>query len=150
MILISGCLSGDNPSYDGTLKVNEKLRELVKNNLAIPACPELLGGLKVPRERSEIFGASGEDVIARKCRVISESGKDVTENFLKGAVMTLSIAKKYNIKKAVLKSNSPACGCGRIYDGTFKARLIEGYGVTSALLRMNDIEVVDENTFLNS
>jgi len=71
-------------------------------------------------------------------------------NFLKGAVMTLSIAKKYNIKKAVLKSNSPACGCGRIYDGTFKARLIEGYGVTSALLRMNDIEVVDENTFLNS
>ncbi len=150
MILISGCLSGDNPSYDGTVKANKKMRTLVEKNKAIPVCPELLGGLKVPRERNEIFGASGEDVIAGKCRVISESGRDVTENFIRGAETVLSIAKKYNIKKAVLKSKSPACGCGQIYDGTFKARLIKGDGVVSALLKMNGIEVVDENTFLNS
>ncbi|MBU4377012.1 MAG: DUF523 domain-containing protein [Candidatus Omnitrophica bacterium] len=150
MILISGCLNGHNPSYDGVVKVNENMRDLVKNNRAIPVCPELLGGLSVPRERNEIKGSSGEDVIAGKCRVMSESGKDITKAFLRGAEIVLSIAKKHNIKKAVLKSKSPACGCGQIYDGTFTGRLIKGDGVTCALLKMNGIEVIDEITFENT
>lgn len=150
MMLISGCLSGDNPSFNGTVKISEKARDLVKNNIAIPVCPELLGGLSVPRERNEIKGADGKDVIAGKRRVMSEGGKDVTEAFLKGAEAALSIAKKHNVKKAVLKSKSPACGCGRIYDGTFAGRLIKGDGVTCALLKMNGIEVIDEITFENT
>ncbi|HEY5576635.1 MAG TPA: DUF523 domain-containing protein, partial [Clostridiaceae bacterium] len=40
-----------------------------------------------------------------------------------------------------LKSKSPSCGCGRIYDGTFSGRVIEGNGVTAELLIRNGIKV---------
>ena len=141
MILISGCLCGNNPSYNGTIKANAKLRKLVEQGKAIPVCPELLGGLSRPRERSEIYGGTGEQVLLGKCAVITESGKDVTKNFIRGAKKALLIAKKNGIKKAVLKAHSPACGSGLIYDGTFTGRLIKGDGVASALLKKNNIGV---------
>lgn len=142
MILISGCLCGDNPSYDGIIKVSAKLRKLVARGKAISVCPELLGGLSVPRERSEIAGGTGKQVLLGKCAVKTKGGKDVTKNFIRGAKKVLLIAKKNGIKKAVLKAYSPACGCGLIYDGTFTGKLIKGDGVTSALLRKNNIRVI--------
>lgn len=147
MILVSGCLSGNNMFYNGAAKINGRIRKLVESGKAIPVCPELLGGLPIPRERSEIAGGTGEDVLSGKCKVISEGGKDFTVNFINGAKAVLAIAKKYNIKKAVLKSNSPACGCGRIYDGTFTGRLIAGDGVACAILKKNNIEVMSDRQF---
>ncbi len=142
MILVSGCLSGDNSFYNGVSKVSEPIKKLVEENKAIPVCPELLGGLSVPRERSEIKGGTGQDVLAGRCKVVTESGKDITTDFIAGARNTLSLAKKYNIKKAILKSRSPACGCGQIYNGSFTEKVIEGDGVTCALLKINGIEVI--------
>jgi len=148
MILVSGCLSGNNPFYNGITKVNAHIRKLVEQGKAIPACPELLGGLPIPRERSEIAGGTGENVLSGRSKVISEGGKDVTENFINGAKAVLAIAKKHGIKKAVLKARSPACGCGQIYNGTFTGKLVEGNGVTCALLKKNNIEVISDLRFL--
>lgn len=145
MILVSGCLSGDNSFYNGVSKVIEPIKKLVEENKAIPVCPELLGGLSVPRERSEIKGGTGQDVLAGRCKVVTESGKDITTDFIAGARRTLSLAKKYNVKKAVLKSRSPACGCGQIYNGSFTEKVIEGDGVACALLKINGIEVIRDD-----
>ncbi len=135
MILVSGCLSGNNGFYNGKIEASEPVKKLVLENKAIPVCPELLGGLKIPRERSEIKGGTGKDVISGKCRVVTEFGKDVTNHFIDGAESVLTLAKKYKAKRAILKSLSPACGCGEIYDGTFTKVIIKGDGVTSALLK---------------
>lgn len=150
MLLISGCLSGNNRFYNGVSKVCQPIRKHVEENKAITVCPELLGGLSAPRERSEIKGGTGIDVLARRCKVITEFGKDVTVNFIEGAEAALSLVKKYNIKKAILKSRSPACGCGEIYDGSFTGRLIKGDGVTCALLKINGLEVIRDEEFLKS
>ena len=150
MILVSGCLSGNNRFYNGDSKICEPLQKLVKENKAIPACPELLGGLGIPRERSEIRGGAGIDVLKGRCKVITERGRDVTNSFIAGAEAVLSLARKHNIKKAVLKSRSPACGCGEIHDGFLKGCLIKGDGVTCALLKINGIEVITEEEFLKS
>lgn len=147
MILVSGCLSGNNSFYNGTSKTYELIKRLVKENKAMPVCPELLGGLPLPRERSEIKGGTGKDVLKGKCKVVTKSGKDVTANFIAGAESVLSVAKKYNVKKAILKSHSPACGCGEIYDGSFTGNLIKGDGVTCALLKINAVEVIRGGEF---
>jgi len=150
MILVSGCLSGDNSFYNGTSKVCEPIKNLVKENKAIPVCPEILGGLPVPRERSEIKAGTGIGVLKRRCKVITEFEKDVTDNFVNGAEAVLSLAKKYNIKKAVLKSRSPSCGRREIYDGSFTGSLIKGEGVTCALLKINGIDVINDEEFLKA
>ena len=64
-----------------------------------------------------------------------EEGKDVTHEFLKGAYATLEVARKNNIRTVILKSKSPSCGIGEIYDGSFKGKLMKGNGVTAALLK---------------
>lgn len=148
MILVSGCLSGSNNFYNGTSKVCEPIKKLVEQNKAIAVCPELLGGLPASRDRSEIKSGTGADVLERKCRVVTELGKEVTSNFIAGAEALLSLVKKYNIKSAILKSRSPSCGCGEIYDGSFTGRLIKGDGVCSALLKINGVEVTSDEEFL--
>ena len=150
MILVSGCLSGSNSFYNGRSRVCKLIKKLAEENKAIPVCPELLGSLSVPRERSEIKGGTGVDVLAKKCRVITISGRDVTDNFIAGAKHVLSLAKKYSVKKAILKSRSPACGCGEIYDGSFTGKAIKGDGVTCALLKMNGVEVIKDEDFIKS
>ncbi len=134
IILCSACLLGINCRYDGRSNLNEKVLRLAKNHILIPVCPEQLGGLPTPREYSE----------RKEKRVFTKSGKEVTENFEKGAKEVLKIAKLFGIKIAVLKENSPSCGVRKIYDGTFSKRLIEGSGVTAELLKKNKIKVISE------
>ena len=131
MILVSACLAGIDCAYDGKHRLNSKIKEMVDKKEAIPVCPEVLGGRTVPRTKAEIKAGAIE--------VIDENGIDVTHEFLKGAEKTLEIAKKYNIKEAVLKSKSPSCGVGKVYDGSFKGKLINGDGITVALLKRNRI-----------
>lgn len=110
----------------------------------IPVCPEQLGGLSTPRPPAEIVGGDGGDVLDRCASVITVQGEDKTREFLCGAHQTLEIAKSHNATAAVLKSNSPSCGCGLIYDGTFTGELVDGDGVTSALLRRQGIQVMTD------
>ncbi len=137
MILCNACLLGINCKYDGTSNKNKKVLKLAKNFILIPVCPEILGGLPIPREPSERKGK----------KVITKSGKDVTKYFEKGAREVLKICKILKIKKAILKQKSPSCGCGKIYDGTFSGKLIKGDGVTAKLLKKNKIKVFTEEDF---
>lgn len=55
MILISSCLIGENVRYDGGNQLDVRLKKLIDSGKAIHACPELLGGLLIPREPAEII-----------------------------------------------------------------------------------------------
>ena len=133
-ILCSACLLGLKCRYDGKSKLNKKVRELSKKVILIPVCPEQLGGLPTPREPAEQRGN----------KVFTKSGKDITENFVKGAKEVLKITKIFGAKEAILKQKSPSCGCGKIYDGTFSGKVIKGDGVTASLLKRNRIRVITE------
>jgi len=134
MKLCSACLLGVKCRYDGKCKPNEKVLALSKKEVLIPICPEQFGGLPTPREPSEQRGKE----------VITKSGKSVTDNFQNGAEEVLKLAKLYNVKEVILKQRSPSCGSGQIYDGTFSGTIIEGDGVTTALLKRNGIKVISE------
>ena len=142
--VVSACLAGFNCTYKGKNKLNAAVRRLVERGSAIPVCPEVLGGLPIPRENSEIVGGDGSDVLAGRAKVITASGKDVTRRYTEGSRTILSLAKRLGIKKAVLKANSPACGCGRIYDGSFRKALKKGNGVLASLLRRHGIQISTE------
>jgi len=144
MFLISGCLIGINCKYNGSNNKNREIVELVKKGLAVPFCPEQLGGLSTPRYASEIQQGSGEDVLEGRARVINQIGQDVTENFKRGAEEALKLAKILGTKFAILKSKSPSCGYGKIYDGSFSGVLVNGNGVTAALFLKNGIKVITE------
>lgn len=120
------------------------MTEMFEGEELIPVCPEQLGGLSTPRPPAEIVGGDGTDVLDGCASVITVEGEDKTREFLDGAHQTLEIAKSQNAAHAVLKSRSPSCGCGRIYNGTFTGELGDGEGVTAALLRRHGIQVMTE------
>ncbi len=132
--IISACLCGRPCRYDGRAKAAPRLVELVNAGKAVLVCPECLGGLKTPRPPAEIIGD----------KVVDLNGKDVSAQFAKGAKRVLGIAKKYGITKAILKERSPSCGSSMIYDGTFSNKLIPGQGVTTRLLRQNEVTIYSE------
>ena len=137
-ILISACLIGLNCKYNGGNNENSKLVELMKEKDLIPICPEQLGGLKTPRASAE----------RTQEKVLTKEGIDVTKEYQKGAEEVLKLAKKLNIKKAILKSRSPSCGIDEIYDGTFSHTLIKRDGVTAELLKKNGIEVISSDRYV--
>ena len=139
MILISACLLGTKCQYNGENDFTKELLEFLKNKGEfIAVCPEVLGGLSIPRDGAEIIGD----------KVKTVNGKDVTKEFLNGAEKVLKIAKENNIDLAILKAKSPSCGVDTIYDGTFSRKLIEGDGITAALLRKNGIKVMTEKDLI--
>ncbi|MDR1616677.1 MAG: DUF523 domain-containing protein [Syntrophomonadaceae bacterium] len=150
MILVSACLLGVNCKYNGANNWCPRLLKTLEKIPVMPFCPEKLGGLPVPRRPCEITGGQGADVIAGKAEVIDKEGQNVTGNFLLGAERSLELAEKHRISTALLKNLSPSCGTGRIYDGSFKSRLISGTGVTAALLKSRGIRVFNEDNFLQT
>lgn len=134
MLLISECLAGEPCRYDGNHNRNESILSLMKDRPYVLACPEVLGGLSTPRTPCEIIGS----------RVVSKDGEDCTEAFNKGAALTLAICEKHQVTTAILKSRSPSCGLGQIYDGTFSKTLINGDGLTARLLEKGGIRVLNE------
>jgi len=140
-IIVSACLLGINSKYDGGNNYTEKVESLAKEHTLIPVCPEQLGGLSTPRYPAEIIQSSSI--------ILNSQGQDVTFNFKKGAEESLKIALLNNCKYAILKSKSPSCGYGFIYDGTFSNRLVIGNGVFAQLLIENGIKVyTEEDEFL--
>ena len=143
MKIISACLLGIRCAWNGDDKYkSERAIELSKVETLIPVCPEQLGGLPTSRAPQEIQGGTGDDVLNDKCKVMNKNGQDVTREFIKGAEETLKIACQLNIKEFIAKSGSPSCSCGQIHDGTFSGKLIDGDGVTAALLRRNGIKII--------
>ncbi|MGV7115292.1 DUF523 domain-containing protein [Paenibacillus kyungheensis] len=146
MIGISACLTGVACRYDGRSNLVQPLDQLIQQGKAVSFCPEVLGGLTTPREPAEIVGGTAEDVWLGNAKVITISGEDVTESFQAGAKRALEQAQQAKITVAVLKANSPSCGSQMVYDGTFSGNKIIGSGLTAALFRQNNIQVVDEHT----
>ena len=134
-ILISACLLGVKCRYDGGDNFLEKINLLKEKHTLIPVCPEIMGGLPTPRLPSEICGG----------RVFSNTGEDVTDKFSKGAGEALYLAKLFQCKCAVLKERSPSCGKGRIYDGSFSKKLVDGNGITAELLSNQGIIIYGES-----
>ena len=144
MYLISACLCGVNCKYSGKNNLKDRCLKLLRDGKAILVCPEQLGGLSTPREPAEIIGSPKEVLEGTDGKIISISGKDVTEEFLKGAKETLKIAKAIGAKKAILKEGSPSCGCNFIYDGSFSGNKIRGKGLTAYMLEREGIKVISE------
>ena len=136
-IIVSACLLGINSRYDGDSCNSEGVKALLKRHNLMPVCPEQLGGMSTPRYPSEISAGSGT--------VKNRHGEDVTLFFMKGAEEALRIAHLYGCKYAILKSKSPSCGHGLIYDGTFSGKLIEGNGLCTQMFINDGIKVYTEN-----
>ncbi|MCH4166633.1 MAG: DUF523 domain-containing protein [Megasphaera sp.] len=136
-VLISACLLGQACRYDGQEKRYDAIRALLKREDIhfIPICPEQAGGLATPRDPAE----------RQQDRVMTCMGKDVTAAYAAGAEQALQLAQLFHCHTAILKSKSPSCGSGCIYDGTFTHTLTKGYGVTAALLYEHGVTVIDEN-----
>ena len=132
-ILVSACLLGENCKYNGKNNYSERVAAYVAGHEVIPVCPEVLGGLPIPRDPAEIV-----EGMVTNCKGIS-----VDRQFRKGAEEALRIAGENGIDLAILQSRSPSCGARQIYDGTFTGRLISGQGVFAGLLRENGFRVMD-------
>ena len=133
-IFVSPCLLGIKCRYDGESKPNNEVLNALVGYDFICVCPETSGGLPTPRLPSEIVGD----------RVIMIDGTDVTEEYKKGAYNALKQALDFGCEMAILKSKSPSCGKGLIYDGTYTRTLKKGNGVAAQLFLDNGITVIDE------
>lgn len=142
-ILISACLLGDAVRYDGLSKQirHHSIERCLALNRFIKICPELEGGLSVPRTPAEIQTRNGLGQIT----VTTANGEDVSQAFNRGAHRTLELVKHHKIKIALLKANSPSCGNQQIYNGAFDGSLVSGIGVTAALLIKHGVTVFNEH-----
>lgn len=138
-ILVSACLLGANCKYSGGNNACPAVMALKEKYQLVPVCPEQLGGLSTPRPPAECQGQ----------RVYNREGVDVTEQFVRGAEEALKLGQLFGCTKAVLKSKSPSCGCGEIYDGTFSGAKIPGDGVTVRLLKAHGYEVFPDTQLQN-
>ena len=125
-VLVSACLLGENCKYSGGNNRNENVLDWLerKGYEAVPVCPEVLGGLPVPRPPAEIVDGV----------VMTREGKNVDAEFRRGAELALEIARRYGIRLAVVQPRSPSCGAKQVYDGTFSGRKVNGQGVFAKLL----------------
>ena len=135
MIAASRCLIGENCTYAGKNNLCKEIKELYDQGLVLPLCPEVLGGLSIPRTPCEIIGE----------KVIDQKGIDRRSEYTTGAISALEKSFEKNIKIAVLKAKSPSCGKDFIYDGTFSHKLVEGNGIFVQMLKEHEIQVYSEN-----
>ncbi len=145
-ILISSCLLGNPVRYNGTdLLIDHPLfKKWQDHDQLIAVCPELEGGMPVPRAPAEITKGDGKTVLSGKSRVIDAEGEDVTNAFIRGALKSLKTALDYNCVAAILTEHSPSCGSNMVYDGTFSKTKREGVGVTTSMLEQNHIPVFNQ------
>lgn len=140
LYLVSSCLLGENCRYDGNNSINDEVVGFLKDKSYIAICPEVLGGLSIPRVPCEI----------RDGKVIGKNGKDYSEAFFKGAEKSLYIGEN-KLEEiagekiiAILKSKSPSCGKDYVYDGSFKNKLKKGNGIFVKILKNKGIKIFSE------
>lgn len=134
-LLISACLIGAPCRFDGQSKSRVNISELSEKYNLIPICPEIYGGLPTPRVPSERCGE----------HVIMADGADVTENFRRGALVSVDFARALGAGAALLKERSPSCGHGKIYDGSFTHTLRDGDGVAAEALALSGVKIYGES-----
>lgn len=132
-IAVSACLLGENCKYNGGNNYSKKLAEFLKGKHFISICPEVMGGLPIPRKPAEIVDGV----------VKLENGKSVDYEFKKGAQIALDKVIDNQVDLVILQSRSPSCGVNNIYDGSFSGKLIDGKGVFAKVLVDNGIDVID-------
>ena len=140
-VLVSACLIGNNCKYNGGNNKKEKIIEYLKDKEIILVCPEVMGGMDVPRLKSEIV------VNEKDLKVINEKGKNVTSFFVKGANIALRRAIANGVKVAILKEKSPSCGYKKVYDGNFSGTKVDGSGVFTRMLLEKGIKILTEEDF---
>ena len=131
-ILVSACLLGQRCRWHGKVSKSSFLKKncIEENYNIIPVCPEMLGGLTVPRNPVKRVKGHVFETCADKSQRKLVTGIERTKEFNLGAEKTLGIAKKNNVKRAILCKYSPSCDYS---------------GITGKLLRENNIEII--NTF---
>jgi len=140
--LVSACLLGINCRYNGSGSQVSGLEALLDSGRIIPVCPEVLGGLDTPRPACKLVVQ-----VDGSRKVLTQEGADCTCEFQEGAQKVLDICKICDVDQVILKANSPSCGCGSVYDGSFSGKLIDGKGLTADLLLENGIDVYNENNW---
>jgi len=131
---VSACLAGEACRYDGSAAPHPVVLRLLSEGRAVSVCPEVLGELTTPREAIEL----------RAGRAICRSGVDVTEELLAGARRAVALGLAHGCRKAIVKSRSPSCGCGHVYDGSFSSVLVPGDGLFAALLKEHGFSICTE------
>lgn len=134
-IMVSACLLGENCKYNGENNCNEKVLAFVQGHDVIRVCPEVMGGLPIPRVPSEICQGI----------VINKEGISVDRQFREGAKQCLKIALQEEPELVIFKARSPSCGKRQHYDGTFTQTLADGPGITAALLLENGFCIIEED-----
>ena len=129
---ISKCLCGYNCKYNGGNNYEERIKDIIDKNEVIYICPEVFGGLPIPRIPFEL----------KNGRAINKEGIDVTDKVMEGCKIALKMIKENNIDKVILKEKSPTCGVHFIYDGTFTHKKIKGCGLLTQMLIKENIEVI--------
>ena len=137
-IMVSACLLGTKCKYNGGDNFSEKTAEAFRGHDLVPVCPELAGGLSVPRRPCEIVEGT----------VMNDEGENVDAAFRSGAEICLKKAFEEKIDLAVLQPRSPSCGVKRVYDGTFSGRLVDGSGVFAGLLAENGFRVIEADAHI--
>ena len=132
-VVVSACLLGENCKYSGGNNLDPRVTEFLREHEAIPVCPEVLGGLPVPRVPAEIVDGV----------VMERDGARVDEAFRRGAAIALERAKQEGAGLAILQPRSPSCGAKQVYDGTFTGRKVPGTGNFAGLLAENGIRTLE-------
>ena len=132
-IAVSACLLGHDCKYNGGNNRSQKVLDYIKGHEVIPVCPEVAGGLPVPRVPVEL----------KDGRAINRNGEDVTDFFRRGVELTMEKLADQNIDLVILQHRSPSCGCKQIYDGSFTKTLINGKGMFAQALSDAGIPLMD-------
>jgi uncharacterized protein YbbK (DUF523 family) len=113
VVLVSACLLGQSVRYDGGHCLLPDIWELLAGRPHLALCPELLGGLAVPRPPAQVAGApqglEGEAVLAGRAAVRTADGLDLTAAYRRGARRAVELARAAGASEAWLKDRSPAC-----------------------------------------
>lgn len=136
-VLVSSCLMGYNCKYNGGNNLNTKVVDFLRDKEVIEICPEMLGGMSIPRPCAEMVNGI----------IMESNGKNVDKEYRKAVELALEKIKGEDIDFAILQSRSPTCGVNKIYDGSFTGKLIKGRGLFAKALINRGYKVVDSEDF---
>ncbi len=141
-VLVSACLLGKKCRYDGG---HSHLFELDNSEVDYyPVCPEESGGLTTPRPKAEMQGKA-EDILSGEAKILDINGKNVSRNFIQGANTCLGAGMQAGANFAILKSKSPSCGVGEVYDGSFNGKLKKGNGIFAHLCKISGMKCISSD-----
>lgn len=134
-ILVSACLLGVRCNHVGAASPSAAVAALAAAHDLVPVCPEVAGGLGIPRPAAELQPDGS---------VRTRSGDDVTAAYQRGAAAAVTAARLAGATSAVLKARSPSCGCAEVYDGSFTRTRVPGEGVAARALREAGVTICSE------